>query len=421
MRKLALLFFITINAFVCNAHKKNSSQISKGDPVKGKSVISAKATSSAVFPIIAWVGLPQYFTTLAKYQELKASGMTQSYCPFTDSNAMEAALNMAQKVGIKLFVACPELTSKPEETVKRFMNHPALAGYYISDEPGASAFPGLSLLIKRIEAIDKKHLCYVNLFPNYAVESQLGTKTYSDYVNIYMQQVSTKIISFDHYPVIGDKSESIRPEWYHNLEIIADAAKKYNKPFWAFALSVAFSPYPLPTLASLRLQVYSDLAYGAQAIQYFTYFTLTDPNNNFNNAPLDPQGKLTVSYGRVQQMNKEIKSLSGVFLGAKMISVAHTGNTIPFGTKSLTKLPKPIKSLKTQGLGAVVSVLKKNGISYMVIVNRDIASPMNLQMVCGTGVSRVLKNGSVAAIKSNTRLSVGPGDVSIYKWADALN
>ena len=31
--------------------------------------------------------------------------------------------------------------------------------------------------------------------------------------------------------------------------------------------------YPHPTLATLRLQMFSDLAYGAQGLQYFTYWT----------------------------------------------------------------------------------------------------------------------------------------------------
>ena len=40
-----------------------------------------------------------------------------------------------------------------------------------------------------------------------------------------------------------------------------------------YALSVAYGDHPVATSGQLRLQVYSDLAYGAQAIQYFTYWT----------------------------------------------------------------------------------------------------------------------------------------------------
>jgi hypothetical protein len=421
MKKLLLHLFIIMSAVTCNAHAHDLSLVSKEVPADLKSNRYSHRKTPAIIPLIAWVGLPQTFTTLKKYQELKDAGITYSYCPFSDSNAMEAALNMAQKVGIKLFVACPELTAKPEETVKRFMNHPAIAGYFLSDELGTSAFQGVSSLIKRIEVLDRRHICYVNLLPNYAGEKMWGAKTYNDYVNIYLKNVPIKVLSFDHYPVIGNTSQSIRSEWYQNLEIISDGAKRFNKPFWAFALSVAFGPYPLPTIASLRLQVYSNLAYGAQGIQYFTYYTLMDPNNNFNNAPLDPQGKLTASYNKVKQINEEIKGVSGVFLKAHMISVGHTGSIIPIGTHLLNRLPKPIKSLKTQGMGAVVSVLKKNEFTYMVIVNRDIVYPMTFKVACSTGVRRVLKNGTLATTKMNTNFKLAPGDISIFRWSNTMN
>jgi hypothetical protein len=421
MRNLALLLLITFNVFICNAHKKTSASLSTDELLKRKSGIKTKQITSATFPIVAWVGLPEAFTNLAKYQGLKEAGFTHSYCPFSGLDAMEKGLNMAQKVGIKLFVACPELASNPEATVKRFMNHPALAGYYLSDEPSTNAFPAIAILIKRIEALDKKHICYVNLLPNYAEASSWGTKTYQDYLSAYLKQVPVKIISFDHYPVIGKTSQSIRPGFYLNLETISNEAKRYEKSFWAFALSVAFGPYPLPTLASLRLQVFTDLAYGAQGIQYFTYYTLTDPSNNFNNAPLDPKGKLTVSYGIVKQINKEIKSLSNIFMGARMVSVAHTGNNIPLGTTRLGTLPKPFKFLKINGLGAVVSVLKKAGKTYLVIVNRDIVSPINIEIACKSGVRRMLKNGTIALLNPRAVQKVGPGDISIYRWADTLN
>ena len=83
------------------------------------------------------------------------------------------------------------------------------------------------------------------------------------------------MVSFDHYPVISDGKgpASLRGEWYENLEIVSAAARKAGKPMWAFALSVPHSSYPAPTPAHLRLQVFSNLAYGAQVIQYFTYWT----------------------------------------------------------------------------------------------------------------------------------------------------
>lgn len=422
MERLLLILLITTNTIVYGGNTKGAGR----KPVVHHTVVKTLPPGSKggnYIPIMAFVGLPQYQTTLARYKEMSATGITQSYCPFSDVNAMQTALDLAQKSGIKLFITCPELTSNTEATVKRFMNHPAVAGYFLSDEPGTKAFPALAVLVKKIRAIDDKHICYVNMLPNYAVSDQMGAPTYQAYVDTFIKEVPVQMLSFDNYPVIGTTNQSIRAGWYNNLEIVALGAKESHRPFWAFALSCAFAPYPLPTLATLRLQVYSDLAYGAQGIQYFTYWTLTDPgHNDYHEGPMAPDGKKTDSYAKIQQMNKEIQGLSGVFLGAKMISVAHTGNTIPVGTKPLTKLPKPIRSLKTQGLGAVVSFMQKNGSSYLVVVNRDFTAPMNLALVLASGVSKVVKNGSMVSLNAgNNIVNVGPGDVSIYKWSNKLN
>ena len=376
-----------------------------------------KLKPSGLFPILAWLGIPQEQTTIARYEELRASGITHNFSMFTNVEAMEKALKIAQKTGIKMIISCPELKSDPEKTVKLFMHHPAVAGYFLRDEPGRKDFKELSDWAKRIQSIDDKHYCYLNLLPNYADENQLGVKTYREYVNIFIKEVPLQLLSFDHYPVIGDSSGAIRESWYENLEIFSDEAAKANKPFWAFALTVAHGPYPIPTLAMLRLQVYSNLAYGAQGIQYFTYWTPKDTQWNFHNGPITLESKRSEVYDKMKLMNGEIQNLSPVFLGAKLVSVAHTGKNIPVGTKRLLELPKPIQVLETEGIGAVVSVLEKGSDSFLVVVNRDLVKTMKLTIKGDSSVDKVLKDGSLVPVDTymNT-LVIEPGDVAIYRW-----
>ena len=294
------------------------------------------------------------------------------------------------------------------------MKHPALAGYMLRDEPSRSDFPELGDWVRKIRAVDDQHFCYLNLFPNYANEQQLGTKTYQEHVDLFIAEVPVQKLSFDHYPVVGD---SLRYNWYENLEIISEAARKAGKPFWAFSLSVAHGPYPVPTIPQMRLQVYSDLAYGAQGIQYFTYWTPLDTSWKFNRGPITPEGKRTQVYDRVRVVNSEIKNLSAVFLNSSVVSVAHTGDVIPKGTRPLSKLPDPIKVLKTEGTGAVVSVLKNNEKNFLVLVNRDFIKPMMLTIECDPRVKKVLKDGTlIPASAYNKTIEVDPGDAAIYMW-----
>jgi hypothetical protein len=373
-----------------------------------------KLKTGNMIPVLAWYSIPPDQTTLGRYLELRESGITVNLSFFNDAESMSHALDTAAKAGIKMIVYCPELKTATEETVSRFMNHPAVSGYMLRDEPNRTDFPELGEWAGRIRKTDDSHFCYLNLFPNYATQEQLGTKTYQEYTDLFIKEVPVQFISFDHYPVLGD---SLRANWYENLEIISKAAVNAGKPFWAFALSVAHSKYPIPTLAQLRLQVYSDLAYGAQGIQYFTYWTPLDTTWKFNNGPISLEGKRTIVWDRIRQVNSEIASLSPVFMGSKVISVSHTGENIPEGTRPLKTLPEPIKVLKTEGKGAVVSILQNDLDNYLVIVNRDFLSPMNLYVECEEKVRKVLKDGTlVPASAYQTKLEIDPGDAAIYTW-----
>ena len=118
----------------------------------------------------------------------------------------------------------------------------------------------------------------------------------------------------------------MRPNWYQNLEVVARVSADAGIPFWAFAMVVAHDPYPVPTVEELRLQMFSNLAYGAQTLQYFTYWHPGEGTAwNFHDSPINLDGTRTVVYDRVQTVNREIHSMAHLFLGAKVLSVYHTG------------------------------------------------------------------------------------------------
>jgi hypothetical protein len=368
---------------------------------------------SGPIPVHAWWSIPADSTSVERYRELAEAGFTSSMSPFPNADAVHKALDAANGTGVKLFITCPELRSAPDSTVKRFMDHPALGGYHLTDEPNAAAFSDLAEWTKRIQAVDPNHPCYINLFPNYATPQQLGTATYQAHVDSFIAMVPVQMISYDHYPVTLD---GLRPEYYENLEIISAGARNAGKPFWAFALAVAHGPYPVPSTAEMRLQVYSDLAYGARGIQYFTYWTPTGTQWNFHEAPIDSAGRRTVVYDRVKEINAEIQKVAGVFIGSKVISVGHTGTELPRGTRAFEPFP-PFKAVETPNGGAVVSRLEKEGATFLVVVNRDYTNYLNLNITLDSGapVGRVGKDGAVVPEKGNwIQTQVAPGDAAIF-------
>jgi hypothetical protein len=377
--------------------------------------------SNGEIPILAWYSIPANETTVERYQEMKDAGINHSLSFFSNIDDMQKALDVAEKVGVKMLVACPELKKETEKTVNRFKNHAAVAGYHLIDEPNISLFPELSTWAKKIQSVDDKHFCYVNLFPNFADSTQLGTKNYKEYMQEYIKQIPVQFVSFDYYPVLKDR---LSKTWYQNLEQISGEAKKAGKPFWAFALTTNYDEDHLTpqSLAAIRLQVYSNLAYGAQGIQYFTYWSATSVNapsgEDQRGAPISATGKRSVVYDRVKQMSREIQNLSGVFLGSKVISVRHTGlGKIPVGTVRLTSLPKAIKVLDTNGAPAIVSVLEKGENSFLVVVNKDFLNSINLTVFGNESLKKVLKDGTVLPASAyESSLELDPGDVAVFMF-----
>ncbi len=390
--------------------------------------------SAGIIPVMSWGGVAPADASVENYRKLKDVGVTVDIAFSRDLPSLARALDAAGKAGLKLLVSCPELKSEPEKTASLFRSHPALEGYYLADEPSEPQFQELGERARKLKAADPDHYSFVNLYPNInSNQSKFGTRDYKEYVDRFDQLFPAPYLSFDFYPVVDG---GIHPRWYENMEFFAAKYRTEGRPFWAFALTTSYlaysddSPRPglndflqlysayrpekvfvhdIPTLAELRLQVYVNLAYGAQGIEYWSF-------RGFG-APLDFQGRRTAVYDRVQTVSREMQNLSGVFLGARPVSVVHTGLDIPDKTSRPGPWPAPISLLETLGTGAVVSLLENRGSSFLVVVNRDFQKPMKLILKTDDTVKRVLKDGSlVPAREYASALEVDAGDAMIFTF-----
>lgn len=378
--------------------------------------------------IVAWTGVAPAETTVKRFQELKDCGFNCNLTYYANRDSLTKAMQIANEVGIKMLILCPELldaSARPKAIAEQFANDPATLGYFLKDEPLTDNFPYLTQLAARIESGDNKHFCYVNLNPIFAPADILGAASYSDYLDQFIAMFKPKLLSFDHYPVIPDGNGKLylRKNWYQNLEIIAKKAEKAQIPFWGFALATAHAIYPVPTLGQLKVQVFSNLAYGAQGIQYFNYWTQsgrdTNPNTKFRNGPIDDiTKKKTNVYYYVKEINEEINSLMKVFYNSKVISVEHMGREIPEGTKKLEVLPKNFKLLDTNDKNVIISQLQNGNNMYLVLVNKDFENKIDVTVqLNSSSLKRILNNGSSVSLrKGRSVVTVDPGDVLIYTW-----
>ena len=372
------------------------------------------------FPILAWYSIVgDENLTPERYKELRNAGFNISFSHFGTAEDVAKGLKASRNTGVKLMVTCGELEKQTEETVNRFKNDKMVAGWFLRDEPVASGFPELRAFRDRVYKADPNHIVYLNLLPSIVSPKDLGTKTYEEYVQRFVDEVNLSQISYDFYPVIQEGEKVIlRPQFYDNLENVRRVGLRVGQPFWAFCLSTAHDPYPIPTDTHLRIEAFSALAYGAQCIQYFTYWTPGTTVWNFHNAPIDDQGKRTHVYYMVKNLNREIQNLAWVFLGAKSLDVSHTGENIPEGTKRLATLPSKIHSVEADGQGVLVSHFANGRNHFLMILNRDIDQAQNVTIRMEKGLKRVLPTGKTVKVASGgvQTVNLAAGNYILYQW-----
>lgn len=364
-------------------------------------------------PIIAYMGVAHDKSSDQTFKDFRTAGFDINITDYYTLEEVKTALYYANRQGVKIISRCVETDNNMTKAARELCNYPALYGYLFGDEPSAEKFSTLRKTIERVRKIDSQHLFYVNLLPYYgkSILKQTKTTTYEDYVR-QATALGTQQVSFDFYPITKD---GFRSMYYANMEIVRNECQAAGLPFWGFVLATPHHVYPQPTEGSIRLQAYSNLAYGAQAIQYYTYWT-PRPHDayDYHNGPIAQDGKKTGTYNIVKKINAELKQVGRLFVGATVKSVHHL-RQIPDGATALTSMPTNIKSISTSNSnGLVVSQLQKNGHTYLVLVNKDYLQNTTIRITASNATPRrVTKALKEEALKQSYK--VGAGDILIVR------
>lgn len=369
--------------------------------------IKGHVEDNQTLPIISWGGIPASKADTL-YSLAKECGFDTHLGLYSTQRNALISMDAAERAGIGIIISFPQIKDSTEKAVELIKGHPALAAYHLKDEPDTSDFPWLKLLCKKISSIDPCHPCYINLLPNWS----WGVEEYASKIESYASGFDVPFYSFDHYPIIEEDGQlRLRPEWYRNLEEFSQMASRHGKPFWAFALATSHSivvpevaHYPEPDLGQLRLQVFSNLLYGAQAIQYFNFLGLVDP--------VTCQKK--PAFDLIRQVNSEIKAYSSVFAGCSVRGVWHTGESIPSGTHRMESMPhKKVSCLSVTGEGAVISLLENAGETYLAIQNRDFQNVATLEIAFNSRVDTVGLSGTSRF--DGKPIELAPGNIAIFR------
>ena len=349
---------------------------------------NANRVASSDFIIFPWGGMPgnpasgtwgDLAGMDAMMRDLYDSGFNTS--GFTDIRNLQYA-RKNHLMGILMSDINPTVDTtqaKADETIKTLMesitdpeDRKAVYAIYLRDEPEASLFPQLNVWS---EAVKKQGVMpYINLFPDYATPSQLGSKDYGDHLNEYVKICNPPYISYDNYSLFeGERLDEDR--FFGNMESVRNKSLQAGIPFWNVVLANAHFAYAEPSAATLAIQVYSTLAYGGKGIGYFTYYT--PQIGNYRLAPIDRFGYRTKTWEMMRNINLQIHSLVPVYAGLKSINVFHAGYVPRNGQgRDSAKLVESVKGASLL-VGEFVDAAAK---PYVMVVNKSMQSSVDFDI-----------------------------------------
>lgn len=199
------------------------------------------------------------------------------------------------------------------DAAERFHDHPAVWGIDVGDEPSALDFPYYGRVIDKVNALFPQQFAYLNLYPNYAsvaknnateTVNQLGTATYAEHIQKYVENVPTDYICYDYYMYSASVAGA-----YENLRIVSDACLRTGRSMWIVLQVNSNRPEKWISENELRFQAYSAMAFGAENIIWACYTA-----GWWHNQVLDENGEKTEQYNKLRLINGELRTIGDAYM-----------------------------------------------------------------------------------------------------------
>jgi hypothetical protein len=287
----------------------------------------------------------------------------------TSGASAQEHLERCQRFGLQTLIPA----SGP---VDKLADGPACWGYLLVDEPGAGAFPDLAKRAEEIRTKRPGRFGYVNLYPNYAPLSALGTPSYDEHVARFVREVKPEVLSMDHYPLMRPEGDT-RAAYCANLECFRKHSLAAGIPFWNYFYSMPFNDRLDPTEAQIRWQIFTSVAYGAKGVLYFCYWT---PGKGAAGAGEFPKGGAIITaeglktrhHDEARRINGELKNL-----GPTLMKLTSTGvYRVNTETNAAALASSPIRKLTRvpgdpAGEFIIGAFLHADGRRAVIIVNHN--------------------------------------------------
>jgi hypothetical protein len=434
-RYVAALGIMLIGNLMGCAHPPPASFLMDASPppaVEGRSNIEVLGGDQ--FPILSW-DLP-YWSSHSFADEKRGLRFLADCGINVAAFVRPEHLHQVEKLRLRCIVAPQEFPvpwaklsdQQIFQTVKKLVDEshgsPAVIGYFLADEPGEPDFAALGKAAAAVKRLAPGKLAYINLFPDYATLgapnlSQLGTATYTEYLEKFVSEVHPQFLSYDNYRIefsLDQKNPAIAASYYHNLLEVRRVAMEHDLPFWNIVSSNQILPTSAPPSPdNLLLQAYTTLAAGANGITWYTYLSTGNPG--YANCPITPTGDRSAVWSYLKMVNGQAAVIGRLIRPLKSVGVYFTP---PVPAAGLAALPgRWINAITCDAPLMVGEFIGPAGEKYAIVVNLNLRDSVKLTITprgSGDGMQMASPvDGSFAEISSDHSLWLTAGQGALLK------
>lgn len=219
--------------------------------------------------------------------------------------------------------------------------------YMISmmDEPHYKHFDEIASWIPRYEETYIEKPFYVNLFPEYVSDKELGGLSYNEYVKLFCDNILKKLsgekwLVFDYYPYLYNETSQTPNgmvySWLHNLAVMQTNVKTIKDGHMgAHFQTCSFTGNREVDIYDIRQQLYVNLAFGAENISCYTYAKPigNELHGTDKKSMIDEDGNPTSIYYAVREIISEAKLFDDVYL-----SYQYDGTKVYYPSETYDKI-----------------------------------------------------------------------------------
>ncbi|MGZ4972299.1 MAG: beta-galactosidase [Limisphaerales bacterium] len=281
-----------------------------------------------------------------------------------------------------------EIDGRIKRLVSAAGSSAAFAGVFIVDEPHVREFPGLAKAVAAVKKYAPGKLAYINLHPitatiNASERELVGTDSYTNYLERFVNEVHPQVLSYDNYVVQYSndlKDEEKAASYFQNLLEVRRVGQKYHLPYLNIVSSNEIKPYtPIPSPGNMLLQAYTTVAAGYRGVTWYTFYS-----RGYAYAPIDNNGNRTLTFEYLNTVNRQIATLAPILCRLESTGVFFSK---PAPAADLTTLPGKLIEAVTSSTPVMVgefSGARETSASqerYAMVVNLSLESTTQLHLM----------------------------------------